>query len=116
MSFIGNTSFIYNSAKSGGVIYTYYHVLFTFTGNNTFIHNSANNGGIIYARGDKSPEPGAWNDVFTFNGANNFINNSADKFGGAIHAETNVLMKFTGTSNFCYNSAKFGGAIHNEYR
>ena len=116
MSFIGNTSFIYNSAKSGGAIYTYYHVLLTFTGNNTFIHNSANNGGIIYARGDKSPEPGASNDVFTFNGANNFINNSADNVGGAIHAEMNVLMKFTGTSNFCYNSAKFGGAIHNENR
>ena len=116
LSFIGNSSFIYNSARYGGAIYTYYHVLFTFTGNNNFVNNSANTGGVIYSRGDRYHEPGTSNDVFTFSGANSFINNSADYFGGAIYAETNALIKFTGTSNFCYNSAKFGGAIHsNKY-
>ena len=116
LSFIGNSTFIYNSARYGGAIYTYYHVLFTFTGNNNFINNSANTGGVIYARGDKYREPGTSNDVFTFNGANNFINNSANYVGGAIYAKTDALMKFTGTSNFCYNSAKFGGAIYSYER
>ena len=49
-----------------------------------------------------------------FNGTSNFICNTAkgvSSFGGAINAETNTLLTFSGTSNFTHNSAEVGGAI-----
>ena len=49
-----------------------------------------------------------------FNGTNKFISNIAKgntSFGGAINAEKNTLLTFSGASNFTHNSAEVGGAI-----
>ena len=51
------------------------------------------------------------NTVLTFIGKSSFSNNSAQGNGGAIAAETNISLSFTGTSNFNSNSALQGGAI-----
>ena len=52
--------------------------------------------------------------VLTFNGASNFPGNSANLLygiGGAIYANNNSSLSFTGTSSFSSNSAMQGGAI-----
>ena len=82
-----------------------------FTGNTSFHKNtqtascpSVNPAGAIWASASS----------LHFDGTNNFFNNSANgntSNGGAIYAETNTLLSFSGTSNFIYNSADVGGAI-----
>ena len=83
----------------------------TFTGS-TFFHKntqtaacpSVNSAGAIWASASS----------LSFDGINNFFNNSVNgntSIGGAIFAETNTLLNFSGTSNFVHNSADVGGAI-----
>ena len=83
----------------------------TFTGS-TFFHKntqtvscpSVNSAGAIWASASS----------LHFDGTNNFYNNSANgntSIGGAIFAETDTFLSFSGTSNFIYNSADVGGAI-----
>ena len=45
---------------------------------------------------------------------NIFFNNSASDSGGAIFADSNTLLSFTGTNEFSHNSAHYGGAIYAE--
>jgi len=53
------------------------------------------------------------NTSLRFTGTSNFIYNSVYIEGGAISASRNTSLRFTGTSNFINNSADYsgGGAI-----
>ena len=76
--------------------------ILTFTGNTTF-HENIDCGAIW----------GSASSLY-FIGTTNFTSNSAWN-GGAIYAETNSLLSFHGTSNFCHNSANGdGGAIYTD--
>ena len=105
LTFHGTNNFINNSARNdGGAIFASHSAVLTFTGTNNFIDNHVNNGdgGAIRT----SPDA-----VLSFNGTNKFTGNLA-KFGGAIDAESNVLVTFIGASVFSNNSAGLsGGAI-----
>ena len=81
----------------------------TFTGNTSFRENNQTTpynfyecGGAIWASASS----------LYFSGANNFVGNSANSCkGGAIHASTNALLVFNGTTNFRHNFANYGSAI-----
>ena len=114
VTFIGNTSFIHNTAGfDGGAIDSYKNVILTFIGTNNFINNSAQRfGGAIRANSNTS---------LIFNGINNFTHNSAVYNsthnsagygdGGVIDIYENGVLNFTGKSNFSNNLARQGGAI-----
>ena len=108
VSFNGTSKFTNNSADSeGGAIYAQYSVVFIFSGNSNFIGNSAPSdfggyGGAIYASTDIS---------MSFTGISDFSNNLAGFQGGAINAEMNTIISFSGTNVFNNNSAFFGGGI-----
>ena len=79
----------------------------TFIGNSFFYQNAqaSNCTGAIWASAS----------LLHFNGTNTFIGNSANSLagiGGAIHAENNTSLSFSGVSEFSHNSAGYGGAIH----
>ena len=79
----------------------------TFMGNSFFCQNAQAFycAGAIWASAS----------LLHFNGTNTFIGNSADSLtgiGGAIHAEMNTSLSFSGVSEFSHNSAGYGGAIH----
>ena len=83
----------------------------TFIGNTSFLnstqrvfHATVNCAGAIWASASS----------LHFTGTNSFIGNSANGIsgvGGAVYAEANTLLSFSGTSNFSHNSAQVGGAI-----
>ena len=52
-----------------------------------------------------------FNTSLAFIGTTGFSNNSANHNGGAIYAETESLLKFTGISDYITNIAYNGGAI-----
>ena len=84
LTFIGNTSFHNNTQTS------FYHSVCCV--------------GAIWASASS----------LHFTGINNFIGNSANGIndvGGAIYAEANTSLSFSGTSNFSHNYARVGGAI-----
>ena len=82
----------------------------TFSGNTSF-HNSTqtdfydyvNCAGAIWASASS----------LHFTGTNNFIGNSANGINGvgAIYAEANTSLSFSGTTTFTHNLAEVGGAI-----
>ena len=105
LTFSGNNEFINNHVNegNGGVIYTLDNVVLILSGTNNFFNNSAFYGGAIDA-GSKS---------LTFLGTTNFSYNWAKHNGGAINVFTNVVLNFTGISNFFNNSVNqyHGGAV-----
>ena len=82
LTFIGNTSFHNNTQTA------FYH----------YVHCA----GAIWASASS----------LHFNGSNNFIGNSASGINGvgAIYAEANTSLSFSGTSIFIHNLAEVGGA------
>ena len=78
----------------------------TFTGNTLFSKNhqmvSLHCAGALWA----------FVSSLHFTGTSHFIGNSAHaSCGGAIHAEANTSLSFSGTGNFSHNSARHGGAF-----
>ena len=103
LTFIGNTTFLENSAMSfgsGGAIYADSTVL-NFEGTSNFISNSADWGGAISTSD---------NTILAFNGTSNFIGNSALLTGGAICTDSTLVVN--GIINFINNSAGLGGALY----
>ena len=110
--FLADNEFIHNRCHCGpfyekckfGCGITAFNSTLLFTGNTTFLNNSA---GFMYSSG------AIWASASSlhFSGTNNFIGNSANNAGGAISAVFNTSLNFTGTSDFCLNSAEYGGAI-----
>ena len=125
LSFSGTSNFTYNSAgNDGGAITTVDNVVVTFHGTNNFIGNTANNfgGAIAYYNGilnfHGTNNNSAWlggailadsNSHLSFSGTSDFSHNSADYEGGAIYADINSSLNFIGTSAFSHNSADYGG-------
>ena len=112
ISLAGNTEFTHNHCEScgGGGAITAFSSNLTFTGNITFLENKA-----TFHRKYSSPSGGgaihaSGNVVLSFSGTTNFINNSAHK-GGGLFAVENVVLSFSGTSNFINNIAHKGGAL-----
>ena len=108
----GNSEFTHNHCEScvGGGAITAFNSSLTFTGNATFLENKA-----TYRKPHSNISSGgaiyaSENVVLCFSGTSNFINNTAHK-GGALYALENVVLSFIGTNNFINNSAYQGGAI-----
>ena len=104
LTFIGNTTFLENSALSfngGGAIYADNTVL-SFEGTSNFISNSADFGCGAISTSD--------NTILAFNGTSNFIGNSALLTGGAICTDSTLMVN--GIINFINNSAGLGGAMY----
>ena len=101
LTFIGNTTFLENSALSfngGGAIHADNTIL-TFQGTSNFISNSADFGGGAISTTD--------NTIIAFNGISNFIGNSAI-YGGAICTDITTTLIFNGTTNF-FNNGHYPG-------
>ena len=82
----------------------------TFTGNTSF-HNSTQKAFYTYVNCAGAIWASASSLHFT--GTNNFIGNSANGINGvgAIYAQANTSLSFSGTSTFTHNLAEYGGAI-----
>ena len=104
LTFIGNTTFLENSAMSfgsGGAIYADSTVL-NFEGTSNFISNSADVDCGAISTSD--------NTILAFNGTSNFIGNSALLNGGAICTDSTLVVN--GIINFINNSAGLGGGLY----
>ena len=103
VTFSGSNIFIGNMANTGvgGAISAQSSTSLSFSGSSNFINNSAYGGGAIFS----------YNSSWSFNGISDFSHNSADTSGGAIYADSSVVLTFTDTSSFSNNFAPKGGAI-----
>ena len=111
--FIANNATFGNNATHGAAGIDIIDCSLTSTGNIHFINN-ANMGYFI---GYKFYPPGAiWASASSlhFTGTSNFINNSANNGSAGAIAVTNTSLSFTGGSEFHYNSGLYGGAIYAE--
>ena len=120
LTFIGDTTFLENTAHAvGGGIFMAHSSLYS-TGSIHFINNlCVGSIAVQDATQDDTYQPRgtvwALTSSLHFNGINNFINNTVEPISGrsgAIYAVANSVFTFTGTTNFKQNSAKFGGAIN----
>ena len=94
---ISDTHFINNIANNGGAVFMILaDIIFSRT---KFVWNSAENGGAV-----------SLSDVNVTFSACELIFNTASNEGGAINAK--VLQANITNSNFNYNTAKSGGALH----
>ena len=104
VSFGGITSFLYNSADTGGAIHVDNSTVLWAGDDTQFISNSANDGGAIYAVSFSSV---SWDGDDTL-----FVNNTAFSDGGAIHADTSHVDWYGNGAQFLSNSAgQDGGAV-----
>ncbi|KZX15426.1 DUF11 domain-containing protein [Methanobrevibacter filiformis] len=103
MIIIKGSSFINNTASSGGAIYNNKGNNFTITENTSFINNTASLGGAIYNNNGTN---------FTVTNST-FVDNNASSWGGAIFNYYNGANFSVSNSTFIGNNASLGGAISN---
>ena len=117
LTFIGDTMFIENNARfgdsatHGAAGIDIIDCILTSTGSIHFINNTNTGFSVSFV-----PSGTIWASASSlhFTGTNNFIGNSAiTGIAGAI-AVTNTSLSFTESSNFNYNSGANGGAIYAE--
>ena len=104
----GDVIFTDNSVSgSGGGVYVEYSVNVNFHGNTIFGSNVANwNGGGVYA-GSKSKVNISWNTTFSGNVAGE---------GGGVSVGSNSKVIISGNTTFIANSAtRYGGGVYTEY-
>ena len=99
----GNTTFICNSASSGGGIYILYNNNMDIHGNTMFIGNSGRRGGGVYAGTETN---------VNISGTTTFVNNSAESDGGGAYASTYSNVNVKESTNFTGNSATDGGGLY----
>ncbi len=125
LNFTGNSSFIGNSAKVGGGIFSQVTNV-SHSGNVLFCYNSATLGGGMAIRDShgeltgtvqfKENEALYGGGVFvqdgsiTVSGSGLFLGNNATQYGGAIHA-TSSRVSFDGSYTISRNAAGFGGGL-----
>ena len=113
--FIENNARFGNNATHGAAGIDMIDCSLTSTGSIRFINNTST--GYFIGYSNLHGPPGAiWASASSlhFTGTNNFIDNSAiTGIAGAI-VVTNTSLSFAGSSNFNYNSGGYGGAIYAE--